>query len=489
MKGEVVWILLCFAVSVSAYFMLPKMFPLASSIKVNQAIKRRIVMRNKVMEMKRVLKKYKPKSFRYRDRMDGLDKVPKEEKKYIVQIFAKTKQYERMQWTYLNKIVSDTPLRATLDGIYAGGIEAEESLRSLEFNISNSLYTRARNGRVGLRNSTRGLVYEVLPQLQRANPKLFEFGYRLLDGENSGKIFPISQAMTGIPPAPSHEELVRQYRKNSPVEQIDVYKVVSLEINRMIQSRSRSASFGKISVSASNSTSKAESSSLVDICPALFESVDAFLDSIMDSGIERLVFSADGGALMSRSKDCVISNAGIFILPEDNAFHRVEQSNKLKKGLYGRHIATLDSTKGLSPLMIRITGAESFVETPFEAELLAGLTAVTLVNLLHRKHDRRTLGMSRPLSSQIISDSRAFLRTTATFNGMMVGEVSSHHETVDPKSTRGVLTSLLTNQLKLLAPSDDINARSSSSEIAAARRCVIKWMMGHPEKRETDSNK
>ena len=166
-----------------------------------------------------------------------------------------------------------------------------------------------------------------------------------------------------------------------------------------------------------------------------------------DDGVMKINVFTDGSALIN-GKNCTYASAGIFIaIP---AFK-------------------LDGGRGYNCLNINVEECGGLVQTPFDAELCAGLFGVFISKLLIRSINSNNSKIR--IKTSFYTDSKTLVK--AVRDGPPLA-------TQDIPENRIGLWSKLASEIKLL----ESNIENNKYENNKYENNIIQWIPGHPEKRE-----
>ena len=305
-----------------------------------------------------------------------------------------------------------------------GGFEEELYRSDLDKYLALKIYG------IGMGSETQIInkIKEILPKLRKIRNKDFEFGYRLaISGEN---INILQRSMTKLP----------EYKKKKliPAKRID--------INNIINNLKKNDNDNEIN-------------SIKDILKNYITRIN---NSIYD--INDIHIFTDGSALL-QGNECADASTGIVLLPIinntniDNNNNNNNNNNTITKGYkIEDSINTIAITE--YALRLRVSNIGGMVTTPFDAELCAGLFAITITNLLSSYIDSNNDDDNIKFS--IMTDSRSLCKVLRTMPS--INDNSSNNE------SRYILWKLLLDILKVSKPID------------------FKWTPGHPERKSNDRN-
>lgn len=358
------------------------------------------------------------------------------------------------------------------------GIEEEVQRDTIDKWISLRLFTDAGLG--GERNFIQQ-VKILLPQFKKLKPKEFEFGYRYIPYQDTSPLFNSVQ---------ENSETAAIDRNQSPQE---VYSLISKERERI------SAKIAKSNEDQENITNDQtavwNSSELLRLCnPSIKDSVcddkrlqslltisqqkalvhiqsvaDRMFQSLQEpQSVKHLDVFFDGSAYFSKSKMtdgsakspadtlCVKAGAGVYIVPRDDDSYILNSKVAARKGW---------------PICVH--SASALVSTPFDAELLAGLAAVTILSNIVKSYAL----MKQTPSITIFSDSKTMCRVFRLIDNSK----ASKPDESSPLYNRGepyrqLMWDLLCEHVRYILKHIDLRG---SSEYELTR-----WVAGHPERRK-----
>ncbi len=169
-----------------------------------------------------------------------------------------------------------------------------------------------------------------------------------------------------------------------------------------------------------------------------------------DDGVMKINIFTDGSALIN-GKNCIYASAGIFItIP----------------------VFTRDDGRGYVCLNINVPECGGLVQTPFDAELCAGLFGVLISKLLTSCINSNNAQIS--IKTSFYTDSKTLVKAIRDGPPLV---------TQDLPENRIGLWSRLASEIKLL------ESNTSNIEGNKHENNTIQWIPGHPEKREFDCAK
>lgn len=373
--------------------------------------------------------------------------------------------------THINKMFAD------LNNV--SGIEEEVLRDEIDKWISLRLFTDAGLG--GERNFIQQ-VRALLPQFKSLKPKEFEFGYRYISYDDASESF-FSNSL--------HGNLENKIDRNQPNRV--VYSLISKERERISAKISKSTTEYENQMSQQSAdwnisdmlqlysaTIKDDRESLQPLLTSSQQKVHDHIQSVADGMFQSLQQSQssshcshldiffDGSAYFSKSKVsddssksatdmlCVKAGAGVYIVPRDDEAYALSPRVAARNGW---------------PICVH--SASQLVSTPFDAELLAGLTAVTVLSRILTNY---ALTKQAP-SVAIFSDSKTMCRVFRLINNKSSKPDESESLPLYSRGegSRQLMWDVLCDHVRYILKS--VNTRGSGSEYDLAR-----WVAGHPER-------
>ena len=361
-------------------------------------------------------------------------------------------------WYRYQDLLGTETTNEYVENVILGGLEAESWRQKLDYWISLQVFGK------GTGSESIKKVKETLIQFKKMKPREFEFGYRIaVDGET---VYSVEKSMK--------EEVFIKKSMSPSMARVDVSGIISSVQNVQQPSsenaeqpspslislkRDVSSNMNIITTANNGDSDKLESSISV-----LNQVVLKFYDRMVSEDADGCLFFSDGSATPSEDGlGCASACCGVFLLPTKNSIPIYDISES-----------------------IRIESAGGMIDSPFDAELIAGLSAVTLASLI----------------AKIINQN-----SVEGLNGLL--ENSNSLITDKIKNNRNKMEFTLHTDSKTLCrairtgPKGDLAERASSSRLALWKLLsghmdqllsiglpmTVEWIPGHPERRDTDRNR
>ena len=336
---------------------------------------------------------------------------------YVIESYARR---SLGPWLRYEDFYIDNNMNNIINKLSDGGCEEEIYRSDLDSFIALKIYGVGMGGEVQIINK----IKEILPKLRKVRNKDFEFGYRLALANEGINI--VKRSMTKLP----------EYKKKPliPASRINIHSIIN-------------------SVSINNNDDNDSVNSMKEI-------VSNYVNKITNSiyNVNDLCIFTDGSALL-QGNNCADANAAIVILPiiSNSNNDNDEGDEKLSTSGIGYKNDNSITTTAITDyaLRIRVSNTGGLVTTPFDAELSAGLFAVTIANLM------MTLFNNNDKKITIMTDSRSLCKAIRT---------SPTNDDSNTNESRYILWTLL---LKLFNKTNGLD---------------VKWIPGHPERRNDDRN-
>jgi len=333
---------------------------------------------------------------------------------YVIESYARR---SLGPWLRYEDYYIDNNMNNIINKLSDGGCEEDVYRSDLDAFIALKIYGIGMGGEVQIINK----IKEILPKLRKVRNKDFEFGYRLALANEGINI--IKRSMTKLP----------EYKKRPliPASRINIHSIIN-----------------SVNINDNND----------DDVNSIKEIVSNYVNKITNSiySTSDLCIFTDGSALL-QGNNCADANAAIVILPIISNNDNDDDDDKLPTSGIGYKNDNSVITTAITDyaLRIRVSNTGGLVTTPFDAELSAGLFAVTIANLMI------TLLNNNDKKISIMTDSRSLCKAIRT---------SPTNDDNTSNESRYILWTLL---LKLFNKTN---------------RLDIKWIPGHPERRNDDRN-
>ena len=213
-----------------------------------------------------------------------------------------------------------------------------------------------------------------------------------------------------------------------------------------------------------------------------------FYDRMVSEDADGCLFFSDGSATPSEDGlGCASACCGVFLLPTKKSIPIYDISES-----------------------IRVESAGGMIDSPFDAELIAGLSAVTLASLIAKiiyQNSAGDLNGINVVDQNNIKAEIPSLQTLSTEKDLLENSNSLIIEKM--KNNRNRMDFTLHTDSKTLCrairtgPKGDLAERASSSRLALWKLLsghmeellsiglpmTVEWIPGHPERRDTDRNR
>ena len=439
-------------------------------------------------------------------------------------------------WYRYQDLLGTETTNGFVENVILGGLEAEAWRMKLDNWISLQIFGKG----TGIESISK--VKDTLVQFKKLKPREFEFGYRIaVDGET---VYSVEKSM-------KEEILIPKSRSpsvpriNIPAIIADARKVVSESLPNpassvikkvpLILLKSLNIKTPKVSDNGSMKTPIMTGESNKDTVKevetvftdsegvksisALNEVILQFYDRMISNEADGCIFFSDGSATLSEDGlGCATACCGVFLLP-------------MKKNI---PLFTISES-------IRVDSAGGMIDSPFDAELIAGLSAVTLAKLIAQIITEKNIEEAFDRGDLIPKKSEEVLSTDYSIEDSPVkaemtqgggGEERTSQEmmkndvdTLIDSTSSDILdcnesnTPVLNIKNKIeftlhtdsktlcrairTGPKGDLADRASPSRLAmwkllSAHMLELKglslpvnveWIPGHPERRDTDRNR
>lgn len=213
-------------------------------------------------------------------------------------------------------------------------------------------------------------VRKVLPQFSKLKPRLFEFGFKIFSIDESGPVNTLSRSMTKLPIDNEDSNILHE----------ELAKIIAIE-------------------SIVKGAEGRQLCTLNNYSDALQAQISSFVANINPSNVTEILISSDGSAWMRGSR-CGDASAGIVFLaptvPAGQESAAVEcgrdgdDNDEVGNGFFQRFFNASYQDEEAKPfassshcsLMLRVGAAGGMVSTPFDAELIACLAAITVARVI-----------------------------------------------------------------------------------------------------------
>ena len=377
-------------------------------------------------------------------------------------------------WYRYQDLLGTETTNEYVENVILGGLEAESWRQKLDYWISLQIFGK------GTGSESIKKVKETLVQFKKMKPREFEFGYRIaVDGET---VYSVEKSMK--------EEVFIKKSMSPSMARVDVCGII-LSVQEVSQSSPETADqpllislkpilqdfSSDIDVIALDKNGGSEKSSI----SVLNQVVLKFYDRMVSENADGCLFFSDGSATPSEDGlGCASACCGVFLLPTKNSIPIYDISES-----------------------IRIDSAGGMIDSPFDAELIAGLSAVTLASLIAKIIHQKSIEVSNPETDEKTSS----LEALSNDEGVILDSNSLGLE--KEKNNRNKIEFTLHTDSKTLCrairtgPKGDLAERASSSRLALWKLLsghmdellsiglpmTVEWIPGHPERRDTDRNR
>lgn len=311
------------------------------------------------------------------------------------------------------------------------GIEEESIRNEIDAFISTELFGAG----IGAERAYIKSARQTLPHMKKVKVAEFEFGYKYmsLPPANASTVDPTltltDSLQESVVALCSKERSKLMMSKVHTTNRLNLPQNVSKSVESLMEEWNRS---NRISYLESHDTMLKQAST----------AIDEFLSACEKRNCNSLLAVCDGSANFEK-QTCLIASAGVVLLPFDTC---VLQKPPLH-------------------LSLHISAGSVFVNTPFDAELLGGFAAFTI---LKRVALQRTFSKLEPLSIYFLTDSKTLHRIlraegpTENDDGLALKYKNS--------TTRIHLWGTLRKHLNFL------NGENSTVDLQ------LEWVSGHPER-------
>ena len=390
-------------------------------------------------------------------------------------------------WYRYQDLLGTETTNEYVENVILGGLEAESWRQKLDYWISLQVFGK------GTGSESIKKVKETLIQFKKMKPREFEFGYRIaIDGET---VYSVEKSMK--------EEVFIKKSMSPSMARVDVSGIIS-SVQNVQQSSSKNAdqpSPSPLLISlkpsiqdvSSNmniiaSANNGESGNLESSISVLNQVILKFYDRMVSEDADGCLFFSDGSATPSEDGlGCASACCGVFLLPTRNSIPIYDISES-----------------------IRVESAGGMIDSPFDAELIAGLSAVTLASLIAKINVQNSVGSSNDhnaVDQNNIEAEMSSLQTLPSEKDLLENSNSLIIEKI--KNNRNKIDFTLHTDSKTLCrairtgPKGDLAERASSSRLALWKLLsshmeellmiglpmTVEWIPGHPERRDTDRNR
>ncbi|KAJ1408559.1 hypothetical protein B484DRAFT_456288 [Ochromonadaceae sp. CCMP2298] len=354
--------------------------------------------------------------------------------------------------------VSTAPMS---EAIAKGGIEAEAARAELDRWVAVRVFGEAFGEPLILGN-----VRTSLKPFRKLKPRLMQFGYKLL-GEDL-YVSALDRAMTQVPqpvqldlstlpvPAPVHvsallgekggEELQAQIEGS--VDRLLGVMEAQGATSLLVVSDGSATFYGKTCLDASGGL----------VAVPVMDKSQVFIN--LGDASDR-VDGVDGDGEPVRTRELNPNSFQVINKPSHSSEMLVREEGGANPALY-----------------LRIDGMGGIVGTPFDAELIAGLAAVTLARMIVDRQEQRD--SSRKLDIRVLTDSRALRTLLRSTKEAQEVEVEVHEVSEEVGANRAALRLLCAAQCDYV----HMNAVGPSGHEVS-----IEWTAGHPERRDGSDTK
>jgi len=252
-------------------------------------------------------------------------------------------------------------------------------------------------------------VTKIFPHFKKLKPRLFEFGYKIFTYEEHNSIFMLSRSMTNLP-----LESKKSFRDMETAESIDVDDLI----------------FKMNDSTRSNQYLSFQTESTVKETLLLERKLNIFIDGFIASHSKEIIICSDGSALLN-GKRCVDATAGLIISFPTNSSSKFDAANMFT---------------------VKVENAGGMVLTPFDAELLAGLAALSLARIIVDSIIARNVSIDSSHKSDLkvtlLTDSRTLLRSVRIGEPPNVNYTTCNDADLTFKSSRRSLFDLFSTLIK-----------------------------------------
>jgi hypothetical protein len=319
-----------------------------------------------------------------------------------------------------------------VENVILGGLEAEAWRMKLDNWISMQIFGKGTGG------ESIKKVKETLIQFKKLKPREFEFGYRIaVDGET---VYSVEKSMK--------EEIVIPKSRSPSMARVNVTSLISSMADSSLSETPISLKSKWLEDEGRTNTLPADTQDvkIQSSISMLNDVVLLFYDRMVSEKANGCLFFSDGSATLSEDGlGCATACCGIYLLPtKDN-------------------IPIYDISES-----IRVDSAGGMIDSPFDAELIAGLSAVTLAKLLAKIISKRAEEeRGDKIDFTLHTDSKTLCRAIRT------GPKGDLAERASP--SRLALWKLLSGHMGEL--------------LEMGLPMVVDWIPGHPERRDQDRNR
>lgn len=357
-----------------------------------------------------------------------------------------------------------------VDNVILGGLEAEDWRMKLDNWVSMQIFGTG-TGAESIKK-----VKETLIQFKKLKPREFEFGYRIaVDGET---VYSVEKSM---------KEVIQIPRSRSPsmarvnvtsiisgIKDLSPSDVASVDLQTRISLRYNSQEVtpdGEHVSEIDRQTHPATSMSILQ------EIILQFYDKMVSHNADGCLFFSDGSATLSEDGlGCATACCGIFLLPtkKDLPLYSISES-------------------------VCVNLAGGMIDSPFDAELIAGLSAVTLAKLIAAIISKRTKNneTGSQEGNELLNTNSVNL--TAQVDGLANSAIRDRNSIAFTLHTD---SKTLCRAIRT-GPKGDLADRASPSRLALWKLLSshteelqvlgmpmsVEWIPGHPERRDTDRSR
>lgn len=352
-----------------------------------------------------------------------------------------------------------------VENVILGGLEAEAWRMKLDNWISMQVFGKGTGG------ESIKKVKETLIQFKKLKPREFEFGYRIaVDGET---VYSVEKSMK--------EEIVIPKSRSPSMARVNVTSLItSMADQPLTETRiSLKSKWLENEERINTLPADAQDVKIQSSISMLNDVVLLFYDRMVSEKANGCLFFSDGSATLSEDGlGCATACCGIYLLPtKDN-------------------IPIYDISES-----IRVDSAGGMIDSPFDAELIAGLSAVTVAKLLAKIISKRT--------EEEHSDTFEGAVRATDSDADASSPSASIESIVSPSMGRNKIEFTLHTDSKTLCrairtgPKGDLADRASPSRLALWKLLsghmgellemglpmLVDWIPGHPERRDQDRNR
>lgn len=429
------------------------------------------------------------------------------------------RKYERGFWNILKTIPSDETTESMMTSLQSlSGLEEEIHRQTLDMHVQTLLYGSGLGGEKSFIQETK----KTYPALKKLKPREFEFGYKYVasettkgrsSGENTAEMegteqprsesIPLgydSAADSVIFSIPSQERqrlALRQSRPDALLDDESLYYNSStpmLSIEEMYeQANNLNVSPGVLHVS--------------DNTKALDTQLQDFFHSIYRNKLfKRLVIACDGSAVFKNST-CMRASAGVFVMATtiDEQPLPLHLPQPVSPNDFSASSSSLPFDTSFA---FRVVGASRVVSTPFDAELVGALAAVSVARSFQRFLSQQqsvsqvtdTFNAPEHAHTSLCKD--IIIMTDSKTVCRMLRRSSDQTDEDTALSNRGLPSRRIIYQQisKMLgrietgknvhssesSSSSDQSMKEESSESDIFMDLSVEWVNGHPERRVSD---